>query len=226
MTIDHNHPEYITAMELYIHGDRGEAKKTFEELLKKYPKDPNLYLLLGNINYALGHLSDATNNYKKALDLEPNLTIALFQLGVCLVRMGRLNEALACFSKNAESDSQGHVMSYYWMGLINSFLGNDEASFVAFKRLHEESEESMLADYFLAQMHLKRHEEHEALELLEKLVKVSPKFAEVHYLMGQAYAELHQNMKAIQKFQDVLKLNPEDKRAKAAFELYTDVPSI
>ena len=224
--IDHKQPEYFEAVELYMTGDRNEAKKTFEALVLKYPKDPQLFLLLGNIQYTLGRLGEACASYECALALQPKFPQALFKLGVCLVRMGKLHEALRCFTKNVEIPAQGHVMSYYWIGLINSFLGDDEASFVAYNRLHEESEESMLADYFLAQLHLRRKEQEKAVDLLEKLLKVTPDFAEVHYLLGLAYSELHKNAEAIRKFRDVLTLDPDDKRARNALELYMDAPSI
>jgi len=224
--IDHSHPEYFEALELYMNGDRNEAKKTFEDLVVKYPRDAHLFLLLGNIRYTLGQLGAASTAYESALALQPVFPQALFKLGVCLVRMGKLHEALRAFTKNVEIPKEGHVMSYYWIGLINNFLGDDEASFVAYNRLHEESEESMLSDFFLAQLHLKRHEQTKALDLLQKLLKVTPDFAEVHYLIGVAYSELHKNAEAIQKFRDVLKLDPDDKRAKNALDLYLNVPSI
>ena len=62
--------------------------------------------------------------------------------------------------------------------------------------------------------------------MLQKLLKVTPDFAEVHYLIGVAYSELHKNAEAIQKFRDVLKLDPDDKRAKNAMDLFLNVPSI
>lgn len=226
MRIDHNQPEYLAAMALYLTGDRNEAKKGFEELIKKNPQDSSLLLLLGNIKYSIGELREACLDYENAIALEPGFDQANYKLGVCYVRMGKLTEALGCFQKNIKKPSQGHVMSYYWMGLINSFLGNDEDAFVAFQRLHQESDESRLADFFLAQLYMKRNEHGKALELLEDLLKETPGFAEVHYLMGLAYGVLHRNAEAILKFRQALAINPEDKRARVQLELYTEVPSI
>ena len=70
----------------------------------------------------MGRLEEACLSYRKAIALQPDYGQAYYELGVCLVRMGRLSEALDCFRENTEKDTKGHVMSHYWMGLINGFL--------------------------------------------------------------------------------------------------------
>ena len=226
MKADHKQPEYIEAMEAYLSGDRADAEKAVESLIRKYPDDSSLLLLLGNITYTLGRLGEACAHYEKAIELEPGFCQAYFKLGVCYVRMGKLDQALRSFKKNVEAGCQGHVMSYYWMGLINSFLGNDDEAREAFTLLHEESKESQLANFFLAQLLMRRNENEEALRLLQELLALSPDFAEVHYLMGLVYSRMHKNMDAIRCFRRTLELNPEDKRARMEFEQLVEVPSV
>jgi tetratricopeptide (TPR) repeat protein len=112
-------------------------------------------------------------------------------------------------------------MSNYWIGLINNFLGNDDEALEAFTVLHRESRESQLANFFLAQLLMKRNEHKKALGLLQELLTLTPDFAEVHFLIGQAYAGLYQNIEAIQSFRKTLELNPADKRAQLILEQYT-----
>ena len=217
-------PEYIAGMMAYLTGERSEARKAIEDLIEKYPKDSSLYLLLGNIKYTLGLLSESAAHYEKALELEPGFSQAYFKLGVCNVRMGKLNEALAAFKRNVLCGGQGHIMSYYWMGLINNFLGNDEKALEAFTVLRRESKESLLANFFLAQLLMKRNEHQKALELLQELLTLTPDFAEVHYLIGLAHAGMYNTFEAMQSFRKTLELNPDDKRARVSLEQY-EAPS-
>ena len=214
-------PEYIAAMQTYLTGNREESRKTIETLLKKHPDDPTLLLLLGNIKYTVGLLGESASHYERAIQVDPRFCQAYFKLGVCYVRMGKLNEALSAFRKNVETECAGHTMSYYWIGLINNFLGNDDEALEAFTILHRESKESQLSNFFLAQLLMKRNEHQKALELLQELLTLTPDFAEVHFLIGQAYAGLYQNMEAIKSFRKTLELNPKDKRARMSLERYT-----
>jgi tetratricopeptide (TPR) repeat protein len=214
-------PEYAAAMQTYLTGDREESRKVIETLLKKNPDDPTLLLLLGNIKYTLGLLGESAAHYERAIQVDPGFCQAYFKLGVCYVRMGKLNEALRAFRKNLESGCSGHTMSNYWIGLINNFLGNDDEALEAFTILHRESKESQLANFFLAQLLMKRNRHAEALVLLNDLLTLTPDFAEVHFLIGQAYAGQYRTMEAIQSFRKTLELNPSDKRAQLIIEQYT-----
>jgi tetratricopeptide (TPR) repeat protein len=216
----------MSVMSSYLSGDRQVAEDAVAALLRKYPQDSSLQLLLGNVKYTVGLLSEACDHYRKALEIDPSLCQAYYKLGVCYVRMGKLNEALSCFTKNVESKCQSHAMSFYWMGLINSFLGKDDEALESFTLLHKESAESLLANYFLAQLRMRRNEHEEALRLLQELLAESPEFADVHYLMGVAYERMHRNMEAIGCFRKTLELNPNDKRARFEYERLVDVPPV
>jgi tetratricopeptide (TPR) repeat protein len=219
-------PEYIQAMEAFLSGDHAKAEEAITAVVQRIPDDPRMLHLLGNIKYTLGRLGEASAAYEKVISLDPGSCEAYFKLGVCYVRMGKLDDSLKAFKKNAAGQCGGHVMSYYWMGLINSFLGNDDAAREAFTLLHEESNESKLANFFLAQLLMRRNENAEALRLLQELLDVSPDFAEVHFLMGQVYSHMHRNVEAIQCFRKTLELNPEDKRARLEYERLVDVPPL
>jgi len=222
----HSQPEFLSVMSSYLSGDRDTAEKAVAALLRKYPQDSSLQMLLGNIKYAVGLLAEASGHYEKALELDPGLCQAYYKLGVCFVRMGRLNEAHKAFKKHVETKCQSHAMSFYWMGLINSFLGKDDAALEAFTLLHQESAESLLANFFLAQLRMRRNEHDEALRLLRELLAVSPDFAEVHFMMGMVYERMHLNTEAIQCFRKTLELNPDDKRARLEYENLFDVPPL
>jgi tetratricopeptide (TPR) repeat protein len=217
----HTGQEFISGMRTYMDGDRDKSLKALSDLLEKNPRDASLHVLLGNLQYSQGSLGESAAHYETALEIAPGMCQAWYKLGVCYVRMGKLKEALRAFTRNVDAECGTHVMSFYWMGLINNFLGNDEKALEAFSILRRESEESLLANFFLAQLYMKRNEHAKALPLLEELVRMSPEFAEAHFLVGEAYAGLYKNFEAIQSFRKAVELNPEDKRARMMLDHYT-----
>ena len=57
------------------------------------------FFKLGNALRDRGKLDDAVKNYKKALELNPNYSIAYNDLGVLFINLGKTNEAINNFRK-------------------------------------------------------------------------------------------------------------------------------
>ncbi|MFO8064236.1 MAG: tetratricopeptide repeat protein [Spirochaetota bacterium] len=223
MELNYSDPNYQEAMRLYLSGEWSEAQAAFTELSKTYTESPFILLVLGNIDYSLGELERSVELYNEAIRINPEYGIAYYKLGVCYYRMGLLDEALKAFSQVLEMKSQSHAMASYFVGLIHFFMGNDEEAEKGFASFHEKSPESMIANYYLAQIKLKRKRYKEALSLLNELAETTPQFAEVYYLLGVANQGLHNNTDAIKNLQTALKMNPDDERVKTKLTLLTDV---
>ncbi len=213
---------YVEAMGHYLSGEWDKAEKAFESMDKKYPDEVFIKLLRGNIDYSRGNLETAITRYREAIDIKPTGNV-YYKLGVCLYRMGDLKEALKAFEEVVSMGSQSHAMASYFVGLIRFFLGEDQAAAEAFADFHTASPESMIANFYLAQLKIKRKEFDEALKLLKELVDQTPDFAEVHYMLGTVQYGLHNNTEAIKCFQRALEINPADERSKTKLTLLTDV---
>jgi tetratricopeptide (TPR) repeat protein len=210
-------------LQLYLAGDWTSARRAFEDLRIRYEESAVLYLHLGDVEYSLGALDKAAELYQKAIDIQPDFGLAYYRAGVCLHRAGRLEQALACFEKVVAMKNQSHAMAAYFVGLINLFLGRDEAAMRGFSHLRRESRESKIANYYLAQLKIKANDFEEALDLLRELVEQTPQFAEVHYLLGVVNYRLHRITEAIQCFKKALELDPQDERSRSRLMQLTDV---
>jgi predicted Zn-dependent protease len=221
---DLSSPQTQEAIRHHLLGEREAAEKAFEKLLQTDPDNHFFHYLLGETEYALGRLNDAVREYQKAIDLKPDFGVAYYKMGVCHHRMGQLEKSLKSFSAILKMPGQGHAMASYFVGLINQFLGNDEEAEEGFRVLRGASQESLIANYYLAQLKIKHHHYQEALDLLDELLAATPNLAEVHFQKGIVHMGLHNNMDAIRCFRKTLELNPEDARARGNLELLTEVP--
>lgn len=213
---------YIEAMGYYLSGQWEEADTAFTNLDKKFPDEAYIKLLRGNIDYSRGNLEEAVRRYNEALEIKKTGNV-YYKLGVCLYRMGHLKEALQAFENVVGMGSQSHAMASYFVGLIKFFLGEDDDAAQAFDSFHSASPESMIANFYLAQLRIKRKQFDDALKLLNDLVEQTPDFAEVHYMLGTVHYGLHNNTEAIKCFQRALEINPADERSKTKLTLLTDV---
>ncbi len=221
---DLSSPQTVEAMRHHLLGEREEAEKAFEKLLRAEPNNYFFHYLLGEAQYSLGRLSDSVVEYQKAIDLKPDFGVAYYKMGVCYHRMGQLEKSLESFNAILKMPGQGHAMASYFVGLINQFLGNDKEAEEGFRILRGSSKESLIANYYLAQLKIKHHRYQEALDLLDELLVATPTLAEVHFQKGVVYMGMHANMEAIRSFRKTLELNPGDARARGNLELLTEVP--
>jgi predicted Zn-dependent protease len=222
--LDLTQPETAEAIRLHLLGDREGSSAALKKLLARDAKNYFFHYLLGEAKYALGLLDEAAGHYQAAIELKADFGIAYYKRGVCFYRMGQLEKSLESFSALLAMKGQGHAMASYFVGLINQFLGNDEEAEEGFKILRGVSKQSLIANYYIAQLKLKQNRHAEALVLLDELLHATPGLAEGHYLKGLAYMGMHKNMEAIASFRKTLELNPNDKRARGNLDMLTEVP--
>jgi len=223
MKMDLSLPDFSEALRAYFMGDKPAALRMLNRLALDHPENAAIFILLGNLHYGTGDLDTALANYRRAVELEPQYGHALYKLGVCAFRAGLLDEARSAFAKNLTLEGQSHAMSNYWIGLIDYFLGRDDAALVSFAELKKESPQSNFANFFMAQLLVKHNRHREALDLLNELIERSPGLVEALYLRGQAYRGLYQNFEAIQCYRKALELAPDDARIRSELETLVEV---
>lgn len=75
-------------------GDIAGAKASFQEMIKKNPKDGDAYQLQGLIAEKEGKKAEAEKAYKKALELKPELDSAAVNLSALYIDQEKLDDAL------------------------------------------------------------------------------------------------------------------------------------
>ena len=80
------------------HGDQALARKAFETVLVKDPKDEAALKQLGFINFAEGKLEEAASNFEAARVLRPNDYFVALQLGYTYDKLKKKELARAAFA--------------------------------------------------------------------------------------------------------------------------------
>jgi len=96
---------YAMAAQLFLHTDRvREGEQVFRELSQSHGSVPMIHIGLALLLRAGGDLEGAQTVYGRALDLDPDSTLALQGLGSLLVGMDRATEAIPFLRRALEQD--------------------------------------------------------------------------------------------------------------------------
>ncbi len=87
-------------------GRHSEARRHFEEALRRTPDDPAPSYNLGAVCQTLGELDEAAARFRTCLALEPSHLYAKIRLGQLAEVAGHLDEAARCFEEAAEMREQ------------------------------------------------------------------------------------------------------------------------
>ena len=79
----------------YFTSDRlSEAEKEFIKLVDKYPENPRVFLILGEIYSRCHKFSDAIKTYNKGLKLHPDFGLLIRNLGLCYSSQDNFENAI------------------------------------------------------------------------------------------------------------------------------------
>ena len=113
-------------------GLRQEAKKIYQDILKKFPKNKGAlsgiktlartYNSMAITLKEQGKLEEAIEAYTKALSIEPHYAEACYNMGITLQKQGKLEEAIEAYNK-ALSIKPDYAKSYLNMGVTLHYQG-------------------------------------------------------------------------------------------------------
>lgn len=86
-----------------------QAQQNIEEALLRQEGIMDVHRVHGYVLESLGYYSDAIDAYKRAIDLNPNLTFLYIRIGVNYRQLQKYEDALEYFAKAAEINEQNGV---------------------------------------------------------------------------------------------------------------------
>ena len=164
--------------------------KRFDKLIEKSDDDFELYKERGDLRAELGLYNEAIDDYKKAIELNPNY-----------------EEAKKCSERILEFDNN-NPESYFVQGFVKQNLGQYEEAIKNYnKAIKLTPNDSHIYNVRgLAKGNLAQHEE--AIKDFDKAIELNPNYIYAYYNRGNAKYGLGQYYEAIKDYDKVIELAP------------------
>jgi Flp pilus assembly protein TadD len=140
----------------------------------------------------------AANEFEQALTTNPSDPRAHFQFAVCLLSLGRNDEARQHFEQVRKLAGESRYLTYYFGRL--DLLANDYAS--AIRRLASVVEDPPFPDtaFHLGVAYVSSGDVPDGIRYLERAVKLLPRDYRVHYRLARAYASAGREQESAREF--------------------------
>ena len=190
-------------------GDYTSALKEFLKAEKLYSKDPYLQNDLGLVYMAKKKIDIAINHFKKAVEIKPDYAPAKNNLGTAYLAQKKWDDAIACF-KEITGDLLYATPHYPLSNLGFAYYNKKEY------RLAEKYYQDALkiepgfvyALSGLGKTYIATGRIPEAVTILEKATRNSPRSAKLYFDLADAYRLSQEHKKALDAYSKVLELAP------------------
>ena len=198
-----------------------EARQNFERATKAqtgYPGTlPNAWNNLGLLATMEGHFDEAIGYFRRALDLSPEHSVALVNLGSAYRQQKNWHAARAAF-EHALQVNTNDAEANYGMGMV--FAQTDDAE-QAQKYLQEALKLRPVypeALNNLGVLYLRTQRKEQAIANFEECIRIAPDFDQSYLNLARVYAIEGTTDKARAVLMQLLKQRPDDASAKQALE--------
>jgi tetratricopeptide (TPR) repeat protein len=179
---------YVYGMALLQNKQTEEGLAQIDRILKD-GDTPEAHLMLGLSQRTAGDFAAAREEFRKAVDGNPELPVAHSLYGQALLSTGDREGARRAFEQELATNP-GDFESNLYLGVILKEDAQVDAAEERFRRALQLRPADPGVRYQLATVHLARNENEQALALLEPLVHESPTFVEARVSLATVYYRL------------------------------------
>ncbi len=169
----------------------------------------------GDKYYQAGDVEGAVEEFKKALELDPDNVNVLNSLGVCYGVREEYDSALECFLKAVELDPD-EIMAVYNAGYA-SMCRDEYSRALEFFRQAEAIDDNLFEVAFqTGRVCMEQGRPDQAKKHLETAVDLNPESGAAFRYLGDCYCELDRDEDAAAAYKNALKMRPNDAQALSA----------
>ncbi len=187
-------------------GRNDEALEAFKKVLELDPSNSFAYYSIARIYSRLQKYYDAIPYYLKAIELNPLDSYAHNNLGLAYFAIGKLDEAIRYFLKALDLDPNDSFV-YYNLAKLYYYTGK-----LALAKKYIENAINLQPNVeyllLLGEIHHKKREYKEALQVLSKALEIAPNNPEVYFYISKIYSTINKFDLAIKYMEHAIKLAP------------------
>jgi tetratricopeptide (TPR) repeat protein len=204
-------------------GNLEEGIAQLRESLRGIPSNARVHSHLADALEKTHKSDEAIAEYRKALDLEPQLYEAKFGLGTALAHQNRFAEALPYFQSLVTHDQTAKIpverdrKTEDLLGLGNTLLrlGRGPEAVEAFSRAVDLNPRLVEAQYNLGLLFMATNRRSEAAEHLEKAIAADPSYVPAQNGLAAVLASEGKYSAAVVHFRKAVELDPKNVLARA-----------
>jgi Tfp pilus assembly protein PilF len=170
------------------------------------------HLDTGNDYLDQGQFDQAIAEFQAAVQLDPDLTNAHYNLGLAYQKQGKLDEAAGAYQAAIQLDpnlSDAHNN----LGLIYDAQGKVDQAIAEYQEAIRIDPEDDMAHYNLALSYYHQGELEPAIAEYKETIRLNPDHADAHYNLGRAYYEQGKLDEAIVAWKETIRIEPGDSMA-------------
>jgi tetratricopeptide (TPR) repeat protein len=198
---------YVLGMALLQEKRAEDASRYLDTILKR-GESAEAHVLMGVAKQAAGDFSEAREEFKKAIDLNPSLPMAHSLLGRAYLTTGDRESARNAFVRELSLNRNDFEANLY-LGVILKEDRDFTNARRAFDRALVLRPADLGAQYQVAALLLASNETEPAMAMLEKIVSAAPDFVEAHVSLATAYYRMRRKVDGDRERAIVAKLTAE-----------------
>ncbi len=200
-------------------GNTEQAVNFIEQAIEADPDNQNYITALSNMAklhfkdgleaYQRGNLTTAEEEFKTALQIDPDLVNAQYMLGVIARRRGNTTEAIDRYQATLEID-ENYERAWVALGIAYESIARDKQALNAYQRATEVNPNYARAwtRHGLLLNDMERYAE--AVPSLQKAIQIDPSSASGYEGLGMAYMRQGKYQQAVEQFTTAIGLNPQN----------------
>jgi len=187
--------------------DWAGAAKILTALRDTDKDNPIVWFSLGYMHGTLGNHEIAIQQYRKAIDLQPNYVMAHYNIGINYDYLKEYAKAIASY-KRAIALRPGYARAYYHTGLAHCSLKEYEEALAAFRKTVAIEPKNSAAHKAIGSVYRSLKQYRSALSAYRTALALRPNDAQIHCYMGWSYDYLKEYANAIVAYEKAIALDP------------------
>lgn len=164
---------YLQAEVLFKSGKYAKCAELLRQVCKDNPQDATAWNRLGNTYLHMKNYPEASNCYRKVLQLEPDLVAARFFLGIVEGEMGNMQDAIQCFEQVIQKVPD-HIGARLKIGLAYQILGYPRKTIAEYQYILARDPEHIEGNIRMGDLYLLLGEPAKAEKYFGKALSVNP----------------------------------------------------